>query len=296
MPIRVGGIVFLVLLCKAAVYEAIGSEEKNLVRTKRTVLQADQLNNADKELVVSTHNQFRGMVDPKATSMKGMIWDEELAALAVQHSRRCRTEHNDDRRSLKFESVGENIYIQSNLEDVSLVLSKAITSWDEEKSDYSYYSNRCSPGRVCGHYTQVVWEESYAVGCGVTSCANIQVHANVWPTGQLVVCNYGPAGNFNGIRPYNSGPESCTNCPVGYRCENNLCFEGSTSSTGMNNNQQGNNGGSSGNGTDNNQSNSGSEKPGSDNSVTHNQPTLSLMLVSLGAFAVANDFVTNLKV
>ena len=45
---------------------------------------------------------------------------------------------------------------------------------------------------MCGHYTQVVWRKSLRVGCGMATCGATEV----W------VCNYDPAGNWDGERPY----------------------------------------------------------------------------------------------
>lgn len=60
---------------------------------------------------------------------------------------------------------------------------------------YDYASNSCNApaGKSCGHYTQVVWAKSTEVGCGVAICDG---------KGQIWVCNYKPAGNFSGQKPY----------------------------------------------------------------------------------------------
>jgi hypothetical protein len=48
----------------------------------------------------------------------------------------------------------------------------------------------------CGHYTQVVWRASTQIGCGVTSCGSgFRMQTEV-------ICNYAPAGNFVGEKPY----------------------------------------------------------------------------------------------
>jgi hypothetical protein len=76
-----------------------------------------------------------------------------------------------------------------------------VLSWFNEKSDFDYTTNKCAAGKVCGHYTQVVWAKSTKVGCAYFTCNNV-VFKNT------VLCNYGPGGNFNGEFPYeksNSG-------------------------------------------------------------------------------------------
>lgn len=65
--------------------------------------------------------------------------------------------------------------------------------WAEERADYDYETDSCRPGRQCGHYTQMVWRDTEAVGCATARCGGDEV---VW------VCNYTPPGNIVGERPY----------------------------------------------------------------------------------------------
>lgn len=75
---------------------------------------------------------------------------------------------------------------------------------------------------MCGHYTQMVWADTHKLGCAVHVCA--QMDGLDWPEpANFLVCNYFPAGNYEGVRPYGEG-EWCSQCPEEYqRCENNLC-------------------------------------------------------------------------
>jgi pathogenesis-related protein 1 len=70
----------------------------------------------------------------------------------------------------------------------------AVAAWAEEEKDYDYSSNTCADGKVCGHYTQVVWENTTEVGCQQYDC----------PTDKqpVLVCRFFPAGNFIGEKPY----------------------------------------------------------------------------------------------
>ncbi|KAG4114361.1 hypothetical protein ERO13_D12G041532v2 [Gossypium hirsutum] len=65
--------------------------------------------------------------------------------------------------------------------------------WVNEKANYNYNSNRCAAGKVCGHYTQVVWRNSVHLGCAKVKCNN---------GGTFIVCNYSPRGNIVGQKPY----------------------------------------------------------------------------------------------
>lgn len=65
-----------------------------------------------------------------------------------------------------------------------------VRDWIAEMPAYDHNTNRCNG--VCGHYTQVVWRTTRAVGCGVGFDGDRQI----W------VCEYAPPGNIAGARPY----------------------------------------------------------------------------------------------
>ncbi|CAI7780138.1 unnamed protein product, partial [Closterium sp. NIES-54] len=73
----------------------------------------------------------------------------------------------------------------------------AVSWWVGEGDLYSYavFSGGCSTGSWadCGHYTQVIWNNTRTVGCGKASCGT---KADVW------ACNYYPPGNYGGQLPY----------------------------------------------------------------------------------------------
>jgi len=68
-----------------------------------------------------------------------------------------------------------------------------------------------------GHYTQVVWAETSAVGC-----ANVYYQDGTWYK-NLVMCNYAVGGNMQGGRMYIQGT-ACSSCPTGTACSDSLCM------------------------------------------------------------------------
>nr|CAB3449766.1 unnamed protein product [Digitaria exilis] len=72
----------------------------------------------------------------------------------------------------------------------------AVAAWVDEKQYYNCSDNSCSApaGESCGHYTQVVWENTTRIGCATVTCNAQQ--------GTFIVCDYNPKGNFLGQRPY----------------------------------------------------------------------------------------------
>ena len=85
--------------------------------------------------------------------------------------------------------TGQNLAYWSN---PSTPVGKLVQLWMDEKKDYDLKSGACAGGKVCGHYTQMVWNKSTKVGCGATQCPGM---------GLYLVCDYTPAGNFIGEAP-----------------------------------------------------------------------------------------------
>ncbi|XP_010530682.1 PREDICTED: pathogenesis-related protein 1-like [Tarenaya hassleriana] len=130
---------------------------------------------------ISAHNTARATVGVGPVS-----WDDDLEAYAQSYARRqargCELEHSNG-------PYGENLAMSTG----DLTGIEAIGLWVNEKVDYDYDSNTCRVGKVCGHYTQVVWRNSTRIGCAKMECDN---------GGTFITCNYDPPGNYIGERPY----------------------------------------------------------------------------------------------
>jgi len=206
------------------VAEAAKATEK--VKAAGGIISWTVLNDDEKQYAVDRHNQARSVANPTAMNMLKLSWDEELAQRALAYSRECIYAHSDTdhRQTSKFDFVGENLYISHPEVAPTKSLDAAVTYWDDEKYNYTFNTTDCIG--ECGHYTQVLWDDTYAVGCGITTCKDIYTgDGETWAVGQLVVCHYGPGGNINGRRPYVRGT-SCRVCPRDYWCENRLCTNG----------------------------------------------------------------------
>ncbi|XP_056312200.1 glioma pathogenesis-related protein 1 isoform X2 [Danio aesculapii] len=174
---------------------------------------------------VREHTQNRSSVSPSAANMRYMSWDAALAVTARAWARFCIFKHNIYLREVRrvhptFPSVGENIWAGAPYS--RFTVKSAVFSWVKELKDYNYHQNKCNDKKVCGHYTQVVWADSYKVGCAVQTCPNgvAETHFSDIP-GVIFVCNYATAGNFRGVSPYKQGA-SCSGCSSD-KCERNLC-------------------------------------------------------------------------
>lgn len=166
---------------------------------------AAQSNTADAMCLLEEHNALRASVGvpdlrwSDALARQAIAWANELkkAGCGMQHSHTAR--------------VGENLYWASPLKTGTRIKGKSawkwrltqqpitgkdvLAAWAAEQPWYSRTTNTCDapPGKTCGHYTQIVWETTREVGCGKAVCND---NSQVW------VCNYAPAGNVIGQRPY----------------------------------------------------------------------------------------------
>lgn len=141
------------------------------------------------EGVVAAHNNIRANVSPPAASpLPSLTWSATLAASAQAWADKCQWGHSGQA------GVGENLFAGT----ASYTAQQVVQKWADEVADYSYQTNSCNPGKVCGHYTQVVWKGTLEVGCAKKRCPGLLSgrEAEYW------VCQYSPQGNFRGQKPY----------------------------------------------------------------------------------------------
>ncbi|XP_059790682.1 GLIPR1-like protein 1 [Balaenoptera ricei] len=166
---------------------------------------------------VKAHNEARGRVQPTAANMKHMSWDEGLAKTAKAWANKCKFGHNPClSKSYQchptFQFVGENIWLGAL---IIFTPKSAVDFWYNETEFYDF--NRLSCSKTCGHYTQVVWANSYKVGCAITICPKLGR-----PDTAIFVCDYGPTGNYPNMPPYTNGTP-CSLCEEGDTCIKKLC-------------------------------------------------------------------------
>lgn len=152
----------------------------------------------DPETFITAHNKWRAEVGvaeklsySPALALSAQAWADNL-----KKTNRCQMRH-----SKPDGKYGENIFWGSALkwsdgrkELQKVTPEQVVDSWGSEKADYNYANNSCTPGKMCGHYTQVVWRDTTTVGCAMAVCEDSQ--EQVW------VCQYQPAGNWVGKKPY----------------------------------------------------------------------------------------------
>ena len=137
---------------------------------------------------VDAHNDARRSAEPTPSpALPELSWDPALADLAATWARGCVFEHS-------MGETGENLAIFS----WSVQPAEVVDAWFSEIADYDYGDNTCAAGKMCGHYTQLVWRDTTRVGCALQVCDDV---AGFGP-GELWVCEYDPPDNWVGEKPY----------------------------------------------------------------------------------------------
>lgn len=117
------------------------------------------------------------------------VWDVKLEEYARDYANQ--RANSGDCRTLvhSMGPYGENLFWGrgSNWKP-----KDAVKKWIKEHRFYDQDANTCRIGKVCGHYTQVVWRDTIRLGCAVAICPNDDT---------LTVCSYDPPGNYLGEKP-----------------------------------------------------------------------------------------------
>ncbi|KII69682.1 Glioma pathogenesis-related protein 1 [Thelohanellus kitauei] len=170
--------------------------------------------------------------------MVKLTWDPLLEAIATHYVEKCTLGHNTHRHNEYIQAlqitgvggkqnatwIGENIAWGvgncGNLEkyvDCGDIF-QGMKRWYLEAQNYDIVHNRCTD--QCSLYTQIVWANTYSIGCGAKVCEGNKT---------ILVCNYYPGGNQLKKLPYVIGIK-CSHCPKTHRCTDNLCEDSVLSS------------------------------------------------------------------
>ena len=147
--------------------------------------------------MLDAHNQVRANVNPVPRfPLPPLEWSKEAVKISKEWAAQCLFQQNSQQLPHPIGSnTGASTPGMWTARDV-------VKAWAGEASHYNLAANTCEPGKLCGHYTQLVWRTTTHVGCVVRTCANNSPFGEEFPTWELWVCTYLPAGNFIGQRPY----------------------------------------------------------------------------------------------
>ncbi|XP_054083696.1 antigen 5 like allergen Cul n 1-like [Zeugodacus cucurbitae] len=181
-----------------------------------------------KRLYLDRHNEYRNKLAggdqefegggkfPKATRMREMIWDDELAYLAGIHAKRCHLKRADCHATARFPSSGQNHFVKYFYEKPKKVIDKLLQSLDSwwQESQYIEDGNAMVDEFPIGvnltaaaQFSTIAYEHAAFVGCGLSICQN----RSEKPYCVHVTCYYS-ATNVNGTFTYKKGNSSASEC------------------------------------------------------------------------------------
>ncbi|XP_028144858.1 venom allergen 3-like isoform X2 [Diabrotica virgifera virgifera] len=211
----------------------------NCLEYKKVSLSSDE-----KQYIVDLHNDIRNFVAsgetkgklgvlPPAANMMPLEWDEELAIIAQRWVDQCiplnaSRQHDLCRQTSRYKYVGQNVASSLVNKDEVTEFDIFILKWHQAAenvipSDIKSFEGLYRGRKVIGHYSQMIWANSRAIGCGIAI-----YKAKLGDFYQeKFICNYGPGGNVAGQPIYIKG-KPCSKCP-NHKCDsslNNLCQSG----------------------------------------------------------------------
>ncbi|CAG9766666.1 unnamed protein product [Ceutorhynchus assimilis] len=190
------------------------------------------LTDDDRQYILDIHNYLRNKVatghekrgpQPEASNMQTMSYNKELEFIAQCWANACNgnpLKHDRCRKTESHAHVGQNLgYINSTNPKINKIkaIKDLILLWYDEVALFDRFwlndtQNR-GPKYVVGHYTQLVWAETNEIGCAMSYYAET-VQNEIWHQ-VILVCNYGPGGNYLGQPVYQTGKPAS-------KCSSNL--------------------------------------------------------------------------
>jgi pathogenesis-related protein 1 len=167
------------------------------------------LSDAEIVEILTAHNGIRQRVARSESqrlrgtvSIPNLTWDPAAAALAQQWAdalikRDPPTGGHRKQEELQQLDLGENWFLAWSEGTPNVSAKAVVESWAEEEKWYNYEDNTCAAGKECLHYTQLVWSNTQRLGAGRAMRTTDDGRTYV-----IWVCNYAPAGNIKGERPY----------------------------------------------------------------------------------------------
>ncbi|KAI8556494.1 hypothetical protein RHMOL_Rhmol05G0257300 [Rhododendron molle] len=144
---------------------------------------------SDAQEYLDAHNNIR-----RKKGVPPLQWDEKLAQYAQHWADQSVNECNPHHHS--GGPYGENNLWEQYDERTPTQVTQV---WIDEEVNYDHVKMACKCQTemskcMCGHYTQLVWSTTKAVGCGNVTCNN--------ELGVLIVCSYNPPGNYQDENPF----------------------------------------------------------------------------------------------
>jgi uncharacterized protein YkwD len=137
--------------------------------------------------ILQDHNTYRS-----ALQLPALEWSPALASDALAWARHLAETDKGQHDQDIIGKEGENLWWGTAN---AFSFSDMVGAWGGEKKSYRdglFPDCRANRAAVVGHYTQIVWRNTTAVGCALVGNGH----------NDYLVCRYSPAGNIIGEKPY----------------------------------------------------------------------------------------------
>ncbi|XGW21877.1 hypothetical protein V3C99_004661 [Haemonchus contortus] len=168
-----------------------------------------------RQMFVDKHNEYRSLIAkglahnnlggfaPKAAKMMKVSYNCEIEANAVEWAKDCTLGYNSLAQTNQW---GYNVHSLLPNINKTEAAAESVEAWFNELQKYgapqnNVFSMEVYNQNVIQEYTQLAWQSTNQIGCGIFSCWN--------GASTFVACEYNPGGNFIGEVIYAMG-DPCT--------------------------------------------------------------------------------------
>nr|CDJ85558.1 SCP extracellular domain containing protein [Haemonchus contortus] len=170
-----------------------------------------------RKMFVDKHNEYRSLIArglaqnnvggfaPKAATMMKVSYDCNVEANVVKWAKTCTFGYNAEQQNNQWGYNTHNIL--TTMINKTEAAAEGVKAWFNELQQYgapqdNVFSMEVFNQNVIQEYTQLAWQSSNTIGCGIFTC---------WNSYTLVACEYNPGGNFIGEPIYTVGDPCTTN-------------------------------------------------------------------------------------
>ncbi|XGW22234.1 hypothetical protein V3C99_004889 [Haemonchus contortus] len=175
----------------------------------------NEMTDEARQMFVDKHNEYRSLIAkglahnnlggfaPKAAKMMKVSYNCEIEANAVEWAKDCTLGYNSLAQTNQW---GYNVHSLLPNINKTEAAAESVEAWFNELQKYgapqnNVFSMEVYNQNVIQEYTQLAWQSTNQIGCGIFSCWN--------GASTFVACEYNPGGNFIGEVIYAMG-DPCT--------------------------------------------------------------------------------------
>ncbi|PIC34430.1 hypothetical protein B9Z55_014080 [Caenorhabditis nigoni] len=170
----------------------------------------DHHNNIRSQLALGNFVTKRHTKRAAGSNIRRFEWNNTLEKSADSFARTNPSKHSN------INDIGENLFWHWSTKpgDFNKYGSLAAGSWIQEFQEKYWDSNILTNdlfGSGVGHATQMVWADTYQIGCSVATFKDVHKKTGRPITKICVVCHYWPKGNYLNEPIYLEG-QPCSEC------------------------------------------------------------------------------------